>query len=246
MTAKIGLFALVSNCYGQTFTVSVSAPSALTIYPGQQNVPVTVTVSPSAYTGPIGVTLTGLPSGITVSPLTLTAGNSGSLMLKRCLQFSQPGRKVFRPMTVSYGSAHDWTAAVTGCMQQTPAPAVAQRAPLCPDCFHFQSCVCSGSRGYQPADREPQYEWCGDREQDNRSPRHHHHHFSRRPSLHTCRMPPIPTTRQPFICMATQPPAMPKLPYHVKLNTEPGPVEYDGARVPLYYEWQGQIYLRQE
>jgi hypothetical protein len=54
-------------------------PNAVTIYPGEQNVPVTVTVTGSTYTGPINVTLTGLPSGITVSPLTLTGNGSGTI-----------------------------------------------------------------------------------------------------------------------------------------------------------------------
>ena len=38
----ISVFSLISGCYGQTFTIS-AVPSSLTIYPGQQNVPVTIT-----------------------------------------------------------------------------------------------------------------------------------------------------------------------------------------------------------
>ena len=90
----LGLFTLISACYGQTFTVA-AAPAALTIYPGQQNVPVTITVSSSTYTGPVSVTLTGLPSGITVSPLTLAAGSSGTLNLSAS---PSAGQEFFTPM----------------------------------------------------------------------------------------------------------------------------------------------------
>jgi hypothetical protein len=54
-------------------------PNSVTIFPGEQNVPVTVSVTGSTYTGPINVTLTGLPSGISVSPVTLTGAGSGTL-----------------------------------------------------------------------------------------------------------------------------------------------------------------------
>ncbi|MFZ0663219.1 MAG: CotH kinase family protein, partial [Acidobacteriaceae bacterium] len=78
------MLAAVSG-YSQTFTVSAS-PSSLTIYPGEQNVPVAVTVNSGDndsdnYTGPVVVTMTGLPSGITVTPVTLTPGSSGTLTL---------------------------------------------------------------------------------------------------------------------------------------------------------------------
>lgn len=72
----------------QTFTISAS-PSTLTIHPGDLNVPVTITVGSSTYTGPINVTLTNLPSGITVSPLTLTAGSTGTLQLSAALNADQ-------------------------------------------------------------------------------------------------------------------------------------------------------------
>ena len=66
--------------WAQSFTVSAT-PSALTIHPGDQNVPLQIAVGSSSYSGPINITLTNLPSGITVSPLTLTAGGSGTLKL---------------------------------------------------------------------------------------------------------------------------------------------------------------------
>lgn len=68
---------MVPDIHGQASTVT-AVPSSLTIYPGQQNVPVGITVGKSTYTGPITVTLTGLPSGITVTPLTLSNGASVS------------------------------------------------------------------------------------------------------------------------------------------------------------------------
>jgi len=74
----------------QTLTVS-AVPSAMTIYPGQQNISVTVTLGASTYTGPINVTLTGLPSGITVAPLTLTAGATGNLILNASVAAGQEG-----------------------------------------------------------------------------------------------------------------------------------------------------------
>ncbi|MGD0578481.1 MAG: CotH kinase family protein [Bryobacteraceae bacterium] len=86
----ICILSLISVCYGQTFTVA-AVPSSLTIYPGQQNVPVVVTASASTYTGPISVTLSGLPSGISVSPLTLTAGSSGTLYLSASRSAGQEG-----------------------------------------------------------------------------------------------------------------------------------------------------------
>ncbi|HEY1902326.1 MAG TPA: Ig-like domain repeat protein [Terracidiphilus sp.] len=102
-----GALVLCSAGYGQTFTVTV-APSSLTIYPGQQNVPVAITVGASSYAEPISVTLTGLPSGITVSPLTLTAGGSGTLKLSASVSAGQKG---FSPSAPSITTS--WTAAVS-------------------------------------------------------------------------------------------------------------------------------------
>lgn len=74
------MVAAVPVAWAQTFTVTAS-PSTLVVHPGDQNVPLNVSVSPSSYTGPISIALTGLPSGITSAPLTLAAGNSGTLLL---------------------------------------------------------------------------------------------------------------------------------------------------------------------
>ena len=95
---RILLFALTlvaflltaATAIAQSFTVS-SSPQALTVYPGETNVPVTVSVASSTYTGPVNVTLVGLPSGITVSPasLSLAPGSSGTLMLNMALNADQ-------------------------------------------------------------------------------------------------------------------------------------------------------------
>ncbi|MGC1616878.1 MAG: CotH kinase family protein [Candidatus Acidiferrum sp.] len=68
------------------------APRSLTIHPGDVNVPVTVSVSGGAYTGPLNIALIGLPSGITITPqtpLTLAAGQSGTLRLSASLSADQ-------------------------------------------------------------------------------------------------------------------------------------------------------------
>src|SRR5271155_660950 len=90
LLCAIAAFSPITVCRGQTFTVAAT-PTAITIYPGQQNVPVTITAGSSPYTGPIIVTLTGLPSGITVSPLVLTAGSSGTLTINASLSAGQEG-----------------------------------------------------------------------------------------------------------------------------------------------------------
>jgi hypothetical protein len=86
---------LASAGYSQTYTVTAT-PAAVTIYPGQQNVPVTVAVNSGDndsddFTGPVVVTMTGLPSGITVTPVTLTAGNTGTLYLSASPAAGQEG-----------------------------------------------------------------------------------------------------------------------------------------------------------
>jgi hypothetical protein len=116
----IGALSLISACHGQTFTVAV-APSSVTIYPGQQGVPVTVTVSDSSYPGMIDFTLTGLPSGIGVSPLRLSAGSSGTLTLSASLSAGQEG---FSPSGPS--GTTSWTAPVTVVGSASSTQATAQ------------------------------------------------------------------------------------------------------------------------
>jgi hypothetical protein len=77
----------VSAARAQSF--SVTASQTLTIHPGDQNVPLPVSVSNSSYAGPISITLTGLPSGITVSPLSLPAGGTGTLELSATVAADQ-------------------------------------------------------------------------------------------------------------------------------------------------------------
>lgn len=86
---------IAASAYGQQFTVSAT-PNTLTIHPGDQNVPVTVAVNSGDndsddYTGPVVVTMTGLPSGITATPVTLTPGSSGTLLLSASPSAGQEG-----------------------------------------------------------------------------------------------------------------------------------------------------------
>ena len=95
---------LVQAGYGQSFTVS-AVPSSLTIYPGQQNLPVAITLGASTYTGPVSITMTGLPSGITVTPLSSASGGTGTLNLSASLSAGQEG---FPPSYPSQNTS--WTA----------------------------------------------------------------------------------------------------------------------------------------
>lgn len=88
--------------FGQTksFTVTPSTGS-LAIYPGQQNIPISVTVNSGDndsdnYTGSVVVTMTGLPSGVTVTPVTLTPGSTGTMYLSATTAAGQEG---FAPPT---------------------------------------------------------------------------------------------------------------------------------------------------
>jgi CotH kinase protein/Bacterial Ig-like domain (group 3) len=94
---------LSSATYGQSITLSAS-PAAVTIFPGQQNVPVAVTVGGADTAVPLTVTMTGLPSGITVAPVTVTAGGSGTLYLNASVAAGQEG---FSPTGAGLTS---WTA----------------------------------------------------------------------------------------------------------------------------------------
>jgi hypothetical protein len=112
----------IPACHAQTFTIS-AAPSSLTIYPGEQNIPITVTASSGSYAGPINVTMTGLPSGITISPLTLTAGSSGTLTLNASLAAGQEGFPPTGPsMTTSWTAAANVVGAVGSAQAVSPLP----------------------------------------------------------------------------------------------------------------------------
>jgi hypothetical protein len=114
----VGALAAIPVCSGQTFSVAATPPS-LTIYPGRQ-ASVTITASGSPQAGPISITLTGLPSGITVSPLTLTAGSSGTLTLSASVSAGQEGFS----STILIGAPTSWTAPVTVSGAAGPARAI--------------------------------------------------------------------------------------------------------------------------
>lgn len=71
--------------------VLTASTSQITIYPGQQDVGVNVTATVSDYSGPIVITMTGLPSGVTATPFTLTSGGSGILNLSASPSAGQEG-----------------------------------------------------------------------------------------------------------------------------------------------------------
>lgn len=106
---------LLTTCNAQSFSIS-TAPSSLLIYPGQQNIPVVVRASLSTYHGPIVVTLTGLPSGIAASPLTLTAGKSGTILL--CASKSA-GQEGFSSTSLNIPTSWTAQASVVGSAQST-------------------------------------------------------------------------------------------------------------------------------
>jgi CotH kinase protein/Bacterial Ig-like domain (group 3) len=64
-------------------------PQSLTIHPGDQNVPVTVSLNNGNFIGSVPITVEGLPSGITVSALTLSPGQSGTLQFSASLSADQ-------------------------------------------------------------------------------------------------------------------------------------------------------------
>lgn len=83
MLCVIGLILAPVIGHAQSFTISAN-PASITIHPGDQNVPVNVSVSGGgSYTGPVGVTLQNLPSGISVSPapLVVNTGGTGTIYL---------------------------------------------------------------------------------------------------------------------------------------------------------------------
>jgi len=116
------ILSVASIVGAQSFSLSVT-PNVLTIHPGDKNIPVTVSVGSSTYGGPISVTLTGLPSGIDVSPLTITAGTSGTLYLSASVSADQEGLPPLYPpspnshvnsvMVVAVAGSTETTASMT-------------------------------------------------------------------------------------------------------------------------------------
>ncbi len=99
-------FSAFGACQAQSLTVSPS-PSALTIFPGQQKIPITVAVAGTEAGQPVTVTLTGLPTGITVTPATLTADGSATVYLNASPAAGQEG------FPAGASSVVQWTAAPT-------------------------------------------------------------------------------------------------------------------------------------
>jgi hypothetical protein len=101
---------LTAGCSSVTYiTLSVTAsPSQLTIYPGQQKVPVSITVYGSGSSTPATVTLTGLPSGVTVTPATVAPGATGTLYLSAS---PSAGQSDISPTAIS--ATTSWTTQAT-------------------------------------------------------------------------------------------------------------------------------------
>jgi hypothetical protein len=78
--ASVFLFCALAPAFSQTLVVTPGVTS-LTIHPGDTNVALPISLGPSSYSGPVSITLTGLPSGISFAPLTLAPGGSGVLQL---------------------------------------------------------------------------------------------------------------------------------------------------------------------
>jgi hypothetical protein len=88
--------ALLTGCArggGQSTSASsiIVTPTvdALTIHPGDQNVPLALSVTSDQSGAPITVTLSGLPSGISATALTLTSGQSGTVYLNADISADQ-------------------------------------------------------------------------------------------------------------------------------------------------------------
>lgn len=103
------LVSVTGGAFAQSFTVSAN-PQALTVYPGQTNVPVTVGVASSTSTQPVNVTLSGLPTGITITPssLSIAPGSTGTFSMNLALNADQEAFPAFGP-----ADANSATSAVT-------------------------------------------------------------------------------------------------------------------------------------
>jgi len=88
ITFIAGLFSIPACA--QTLSVTTPTPN-VTIHPGDANVPLMVSLGSSTYSGPVAVTLTNLPSGITVTPVTLTPGSTGTIFLTAAVSTDQEG-----------------------------------------------------------------------------------------------------------------------------------------------------------
>ncbi len=89
------LLIVVTGCSSQVnvsgaLGVKVSTAS-LTIHPGEQSLPLTVTSTSTAYQDPIIVTVSGLPSGITATDARIMGGGTGTIYLSASLAAGQEG-----------------------------------------------------------------------------------------------------------------------------------------------------------
>lgn len=92
IAAMVGLLGLVQNVpvFAQTPSLEVSpSVSSLTIHPGDQGVPLPVTLKVDGDQGPVRITLTGLPQGVTVTPATLPGSGNGNLLLSAAVDADQ-------------------------------------------------------------------------------------------------------------------------------------------------------------
>jgi hypothetical protein len=107
---------LSSVAPAQSLTLA-AAPAAITVHPGDQNVPIAVTLGASTYAGPVTIVLTGLPSGITASSLTLTAGSTGNLTLSASRSAGEEGFSDTSPSAATKWTAQVMISAVTNAIQ---------------------------------------------------------------------------------------------------------------------------------
>ena len=110
--------ALAAGCGSEAPTV-IATPSQITIYPGQQQVPVSVSTTGDGYNGTIKITMTGLPSGVTATPLALPSGGSGILYLNASLTAGQEGFPPTSPSTNTSWTANSNVVATFGSVQAT-------------------------------------------------------------------------------------------------------------------------------
>jgi hypothetical protein len=102
IAAMVGFLGLAQNVpvFAQTQSLEVSpSVSSLAIHPGDQGVPLPVTLKVDGDQGPVRVTLTGLPPGVTVTPVTLPDSGNGTLLLNAAVDADQDLFAVGAPTT---------------------------------------------------------------------------------------------------------------------------------------------------
>ena len=110
---------LLPQGFAQAFSVSAGV-TAVTVHPGDTNVAVPVSLGgDGTYSGPVTVTLTGLPSGITVTPLTLTPGSSGTLMMSASVAADQEAFPASDPANADSATSTATVVAFVGAQQST-------------------------------------------------------------------------------------------------------------------------------